>query len=130
MNPPEGSRDAKRIELLEELVAAVARWSADGHDRRLPGVLDAFNTIVDLPYDGFDTSIPVKIERKMDETTLEESDYCLVPDDDVKSRINELLYPLVPGHMTIRQFEVLSCGVYDLVIAAREKGLEGPTALG
>jgi len=40
-----------RLELLEELVAAVARWSADGHDRRLPGVLDAFNAIIELDND-------------------------------------------------------------------------------
>lgn len=36
-----------RSRMLEELVDSVARWSADGHDRRLSGVLDAFNTIVE-----------------------------------------------------------------------------------
>lgn len=42
-----GPDGARRLKLLEELVDAVARWSADGHDRRLPGVLDAFNDVVD-----------------------------------------------------------------------------------
>ena len=44
----------------------------------------------------------------------------LVADDDVKPRINELLFPLVSGSMTIHDFERLACDVFDLVMAARE----------
>ncbi len=48
MTEHERHLDDKRLALLEELLDAVARWSADGHDRRLPGVLDAFNAVVGL----------------------------------------------------------------------------------
>ena len=64
---------------------------------------------------------PEDIHKEPRGSLIDPRQGCPVDDDDVKPRINELLFPLVPGSMRIYDFEVLACDVYDLVLKARHK---------
>lgn len=65
-----------------------------------------------------------KKKENMGEDEILETKNCPVDDDDdVKVRINELAYPLVPGTMTIDEFEDLTCKIFDLIMEARHKNL-------
>ena len=58
-----------------------------------------------------------------EEEIILETKNCPVDDDDVKVRINEMAYSLVPGTMTIDEFEDLTCKIFDLIMEARHKNL-------
>ena len=45
------------------------------------------------------------------------------PPDDLKERVNNLLFPVVPEQMTIGKFEEIAAGLYDLICDSVENYL-------